>query len=512
MNIYKRIISLFVAFAMCISLMVVPASANALVPAGGYLVSNFSKSVALGAILSESFGFMECSGEYLSTLWDAMNTGVCDGCEVNPNGQHDFMPTDILVTSWEAALRGSEACDCRYCGISYDEFWDSTYNQYASSLQTDLGSTTLIDGGVRVYFPSTSYEKGNLTIEDISLGTCSRVFAVNSSSSSSSVSFLYGTISAPFACNFTTDMAYASNIVPHTFHDSPPYYFHSGTASSGGKIFLLFETTCRIIFTVPADSYVDAVLYAYADCIPIQSIDSLTSQDITINSRPTSITGDYGIIGDNGTIVHIEGNKIVDETGGTVYNPATGETQSYTEYAYDYSDRSYLLTLEDGNTIKVMYGDANVTIQEGDTIYNIYYLIPDDSGSGDEPGTGDDPGSGDTPGGEDMSWWKEAWTNFTDKLFSILGNGGSSVNPDTAPAVPDDEEAGEKGYSIIDLFVVLKDGTWAFITGIVTTAYDGFTGFVESVSSAGSFFTFYDEESEDGILFVPLEGGETIWD
>ena len=70
----------------------------------------------------------------------------------------------------------------------------------------------------------------------------------------------------------------------------------------------------------------------------------------------------------------------------------------------------------------------------------------------------------------------------------------------------------EKGYSIIDLFVVLKDGTWSFITGIVSTAYDGFNGFVESVSSAGNFFEFYDDESEESIFFIPLEEGETIWD
>lgn len=116
------------------------------------------------------------------------------------------------------------------------------------------------------------------------------------------------------------------------------------------------------------------------------------------------------------------------------------------------------------------------------------------------------------------AWWQKSWNAFTEKLFATLGSGtgsgsgGATLNPDTAPAVPDDETTGEKGYSIIDLFVVLKDGTWSFITGIVSTAYDGFNGFVESVSSAGSFFEFYDDESEESIFFIPLEEGETIWD
>ena len=115
--------------------------------------------------------------------------------------------------------------------------------------------------------------------------------------------------------------------------------------------------------------------------------------------------------------------------------------------------------------------------------------------------------------------WQKSWNAFTSKLFELLGSGsgatgsgGTALNPDTAPAVPDDEVTGEKGYSIIDLFVVLKDGTWSFITGIVSTAYDGFNGFVESVSSAGSFFEFYDDDSEESIFFIPLEEGETIWD
>lgn len=115
------------------------------------------------------------------------------------------------------------------------------------------------------------------------------------------------------------------------------------------------------------------------------------------------------------------------------------------------------------------------------------------------------------------AWWQKSWNAFTEKLFATLGSGvtgsgGATLNPDTAPAVPDDETTGEKGYTIIDLFVVLKDGTWSFITGIVSTAYDGFNGFVESVSSAGSFFEFYDDESEESIFFIPLEEGETIWD
>lgn len=118
-------------------------------------------------------------------------------------------------------------------------------------------------------------------------------------------------------------------------------------------------------------------------CIPDEFnpfVDS-TSNPYSSFARPSSITGDYGIIGDNGTIIKVDGDMIVDESSNTIYNPVTNTTISFTDYTYDYSDRSYNLTLGDGSTMRVIYGDENITINEGDTTYNIYYIIEDDSGS-----------------------------------------------------------------------------------------------------------------------------------
>lgn len=114
------------------------------------------------------------------------------------------------------------------------------------------------------------------------------------------------------------------------------------------------------------------------------------SDTYNINTRPTSITGgNYGIVGDNGQITKVEDNStIVNETNNTFYNPATGTTVPIVNWSYDYSDRSYKVTLESGDTATVTYGDENITISqitttEGDTItnnYTIYYLV-DGSGS-----------------------------------------------------------------------------------------------------------------------------------
>ena len=116
----------------------------------------------------------------------------------------------------------------------------------------------------------------------------------------------------------------------------------------------------------------------------------LSGDTYNINTRPASITGgNYGIVGDNGQITKVEDNStIISETNNTFYNPATGTTVPIVNWSYDYSDRSYKVTLESGDTATITYGDENITIQEttvteGDTItnnYTIYYLV-DGSGS-----------------------------------------------------------------------------------------------------------------------------------
>ena len=110
---------------------------------------------------------------------------------------------------------------------------------------------------------------------------------------------------------------------------------------------------------------------------------ALNDVDYGMITRPTSIEGgNYGIVGDNGQITKVENNStIVNETNNTYYNPVTGETKPIENWSYDYSDRSYTLTLEGGKTSTVTYGDEYITIQEGDTVYNVYYII---EGSGSE--------------------------------------------------------------------------------------------------------------------------------
>ena len=92
------------------------------------------------------------------------------------------------------------------------------------------------------------------------------------------------------------------------------------------------------------------------------------------STRAGSIIGNYGIITSSGDVQQIDTQTIVNEGDHTVYNPVTNTTTDFSGWTYDYSDRSYNLVTSNGD-MKVTYGDENITIQEGNTVYNVYYLV-----------------------------------------------------------------------------------------------------------------------------------------
>lgn len=111
------------------------------------------------------------------------------------------------------------------------------------------------------------------------------------------------------------------------------------------------------------------------EIIPSEAI-SVTAPDSTYSpsGRAGSVTSYYGDV--NSHNYTDSSTSIVNESNTTYYNPVTNTTSTIQDWTYDYSDRSYNLTMENGDTVTVTYGDENVTINEGDTIYNIYYVLP----------------------------------------------------------------------------------------------------------------------------------------
>ena len=74
-------------------------------------------------------------------------------------------------------------------------------------------------------------------------------------------------------------------------------------------------------------------------------------------------------------MTNIGTQTIVNEGDSTYYNPVTSTTYDLSGWTYDYSTRTYDLSTTSGDTITVEYADESVNIMEGDTVYNVYYLI-----------------------------------------------------------------------------------------------------------------------------------------
>lgn len=155
----------------------------------------------------------------------------------------------------------------------------------------------------------------------------------------------------------------------------------------------------------------------------------ISGDTYNVTTRPTSITGgNYGIIGDDGELEIITINdSIINEYNNTYYNPATGRGDTITNWSYDYSDRSYNVTLESGDTITVTYGDQNITIVEGGATYTVYYVIdggcstPGDSTPSDRPTNTNPPSNSDKPSGGDTHEHSWRQTSRKDPTCTLPG-------------------------------------------------------------------------------------------
>lgn len=278
-----------------------------------------------------------------------------------------------------------------WMNASEDELRDA-YDNYVNDLQTDLGTTTIADVSLVYKFPVNSVSGTGVNVsssDGVGVTSFSAVFQWKTGSSHT-LNVVFDPLTASSAGYYTTGFYGVFDNCELTTTG----FRESFSVSNGDEIKLLDSGGFTLKFSPVITSSLCSVSgYAWCSFVPYSGVSSFTTQDVTINSRPASITGDYGIIGDDGTIIKYDSTKIVDETNSLVWNPVTDNSVNFTEWSYDYSDRSYNLTLEDGSTMKVVYGDENVTIVEGDMIYNVYYMLPD-SGSGDGGSSGDDDSSG----------------------------------------------------------------------------------------------------------------------
>ena len=346
-----------------------------------------------------------------STFWHWLNKqgGIFNGivayglgkaCPESPDGYHRSASTMGEGMLWKD---DQYQCVCDYC---HQHFWavESDIKQSYDNYVETLPAQGYTSSGGMIWQPTCG------DVKDISYkhgyGATS-VFSL-STPSSSNLGFIYNEDNGfatfeyfsivfknlpvagmyrrldPFTIRYRF-LGSNAQIVSGSFHGDTASWYRCTTSStvstSTYKEGNPFRSKGRVSFEILLPAF---------EVVPESSVDFDASATYNINTRPTSITGgNYGIVGDNGQITKVEDNStIINETNNTFYNPATGTTVPIVNWSYDYSDRSYKVTLESGDTATITYGDENITISqitttEGDTItnnYTIYYLV-DGSGS-----------------------------------------------------------------------------------------------------------------------------------
>ena len=408
---------------------------------------------------------------------------------------------------------------CAYCGDRFKVYGADLASAYETQV-AELPATSVGSDGYLYWVPNYMYSR---FVFYISSSEYSFYWGNTAEESSESFNFSVSSEHDPGIFSFYPDNKSFYGRIYQYYNDSAPvdgYYYISsmdysgyyvrdatrseissyyGQYSTSGSFFNANDTVSGSFYCyvsdVMASDYVSLTFCSKPIKIqPLTGFIDLTSDTTyNINSRPASITGDYGIIGDNGQITKVESTSIVNETNNTYTNPSTGTTSTITDWTYDYSDRSYDLTLEGGDTVTVTYGDENITIQEGDTVYNVYYIVGSTGGSDVQPTP--------TPGTETC---QHSYTSTIDREATCAVPGQMTYTCSLC------------GHTYTEA-IPAKGHTWTVLQ-TVTTEYDqegnllqqGYT--IYQCSACGEQYKDETGTGPPGSGDSSGEEGETIWD
>lgn len=134
------------------------------------------------------------------------------------------------------------------------------------------------------------------------------------------------------------------------------------------------EHTSRTMYT-----YGRARLDFYTPVFKITPTDStIINNNYTINTRVNNFNGDYY---DSVTNSTYNNTTIVNETTNNYYDFTTNTTYPMQSWSYDYQSRTYFITLEDGTTVTVQFGDDCLTITNNNVSNSYQYVIKNNGGS-----------------------------------------------------------------------------------------------------------------------------------
>ncbi len=177
------------------------------------------------------------------------------------------------------------------------------------------------------------------------------------------------------------------------------------TVSSGDTVYAYFSggQYSNQIDTSYVDQRIVTIRTPAWEVIPASTV---IVNDYTINNRVDNLTGIYVDNSDN----YYTDVTIVDETNNKYYDMTTNTYYDIKSWSYDYSSRTYFLTLDNDVELTVQFGDTNVTITNNNISNTYNYVVEADDDT--------DP---DTPTG-----CKHDWTETIDTAPTCLEGGHAS--------------------------------------------------------------------------------------
>lgn len=416
---FKRIIAFILSIAMLIPLFCV--SAYAVVPAlpGGVLLGQAVKGVGgvgLGLVVGNFVSSLPELDDYLegethqvaNKFHSLFNDDICPGRLEELNASHSFVKQHTQV---DGDIGNYYICE--YCGKSAGEVMDSAYDNYVGTLPASVYNSNgeyvysngwvlheILHDGVDIKDDIATFDgKSTVKINTFGVDFIKNPHVVFRYYITPDVD-MYLTVYRPPTLGYSFlngNSGQYGNVILHDLFTDEQIY---GVKSGGGTSTAIWPSASfkSLVYTLPAGgafyldinslsparvNFQDANTYlsVYFPEITAAPLTPPAVNPYTVDTRVSSLSGDFGILGDDGTIIKSDTEYIVNEDNSTVYNPVTNTTSNMTEWTYDYSDRSYNVTLDDGTTQTITYGDEYIMIQEGDTVYNIYYLTEGDDES-----------------------------------------------------------------------------------------------------------------------------------
>lgn len=314
-------------------------------------------------------------------------------------------------------------CTCYYCGYQfkiYSSDFEYSYLETSQVIGEDFGTTVVSDDNTLVWSPSHDYtlaynneiathgvycqhHTSDVTPFSATFNCSSAESGVKLSPAPGLSSFTcYGVrfsfsgktpITGSYMLTYTPAYEFTVKQPDHLLYSSdahwgvagnynaPVYQFTAGTDISRSTSFSLYNRVSGQNVTVSEYEKIDIMGYAPVFRITPNNNDELLEL-CGIGSRPGNIPGSYGILDSNNVLVPVDTQYIVDEAAKTLTNPVTGSVYAVNSWDYDYSTRTYTLACAGGVSVSVAYGDSAVTIEDGGSVYTVYYLVP---GSGYTP-------------------------------------------------------------------------------------------------------------------------------